>query len=183
MLGSSRKGRNGWSSQPPRGADSPSGNEVSVEDLVPGDVLRLADRVGNFATVRISKDTSRAIRNQRHAGSSPDRWPQLGDRLGPNLRHPLGASTGPSAARHPAPRPSWCPVAGGPDHGGWHVRQREAPAGSLPSRARRRDSGRAVKCPDRAESLEPLDQVQECRCRGAWPASTLRSSAKDIVAC
>lgn len=47
------------------------GVEVTEAELAPGDVLRLADRVGNFATVRVVKDAARVTRTSALRGKLP----------------------------------------------------------------------------------------------------------------
>ena len=47
------------------------GSPASETELSPGDVLRLADRVGNFATVRVVRDASRSARISALRGELP----------------------------------------------------------------------------------------------------------------
>jgi len=69
------------------------GVEVTEAELVPGDVLRLADLVGNFATVRIVKESSRVTRTSALRGELPALGQTLVIGSGPSsdirLEHPL----------------------------------------------------------------------------------------------
>jgi ABC-type multidrug transport system ATPase subunit/pSer/pThr/pTyr-binding forkhead associated (FHA) protein len=67
-----RRGRGWWAAPVSKGGLLLlNGEPVSEAQLTPGDVLRLADRVGNFATVRVRRDTNRAANASALRGPLP----------------------------------------------------------------------------------------------------------------
>jgi ABC-type multidrug transport system ATPase subunit len=69
------------------------GEPAERAQLSPGDVLRLADRVGNFATVKVLRDPSRTARRSALRGALPSTGGHLVIGSGPasaiRLEHPL----------------------------------------------------------------------------------------------
>jgi ABC transport system ATP-binding/permease protein len=84
-----------WSAEPvtPEGLVLLRGAAVSEAVLNSGDVLRLADRVGNFATIRVLRDAKSAKRISALRGELPDAGQTLvigsGPTCGIRLDHPL----------------------------------------------------------------------------------------------
>jgi ABC-type multidrug transport system ATPase subunit len=84
-----------WIAEPlaPEGLLLSQGSAVTQAELVPGDVLRLADRVGNFATVKVLKDATRGTRISALRGPLPQPGNTVvigsGEACGIRLDHPL----------------------------------------------------------------------------------------------
>ena len=85
----------GWTAAPaaPEGLVLLRGEATDHAQLSPGDVLRLADRVGNFATVKVLRDPSRTARRSALRGALPPTGGHLVIGSGPSctirLNHPL----------------------------------------------------------------------------------------------